>query len=69
MWTDGRYYIQIEKELYPGWKMMKWERGEITLTKYIVKNLKKGITVGMDFNLFTKGIFNYLNFRNCKFYA
>ena len=41
---------------------MKWERGEITLTKYIVKNLKKGITVGMDFNLFTKGIFNYLNF-------
>ena len=62
MWTDGRYYIQIEKELYEGWKMMKWERGEITLTKYIIKNLKKGITVGMDFNLFTKGIFNYLNF-------
>ena len=25
MWTDGRYYIQIEKELYPGWKMMKME--------------------------------------------
>ena len=25
MWTDGRYYIQIEKELYPGWKMKKME--------------------------------------------
>ena len=38
MWTDGRYYLQIEKELYNGWKMMKWEKAEITLTQYIVKN-------------------------------
>ena len=23
MWTDPRYFIQIENELYPGWKMGK----------------------------------------------
>lgn len=54
MWTDGRYYIQIEKELYPGWKMMKMETGEDSIADYIVKNLPKGITIGLDYHLFSK---------------
>ena len=54
MWTDGRYYIQIEKELYPGWKMKKMSREDESLTQYILKNIKKNSTIGMDFSLFTQ---------------
>jgi Xaa-Pro aminopeptidase len=25
MWTDSRYYIAAQKQLEPGWTMMKWE--------------------------------------------
>ena len=53
MWTDGRYFIQIEKELYPGWKMKKMREDE-SLTEYVKKNLPKGITIGMDYSLFTE---------------
>ena len=48
MWTDGRYYIQIEKELYPGWKMKKMERLKVVQKKVtkmkkakIVKKMKR----------------------------
>ena len=52
MWTDGRYFIQIEKELYPGWKMKKMREDE-SLTEYILQNLQKNITIAMDYSLFT----------------
>ena len=52
MWTDGRYFIQIEKELYPGWKMKKMREDE-SLTEYIIKNLPKNFTIAMDYSLFT----------------
>ena len=55
MWTDGRYYIQIEKELYPGWKMKKMELGQESLADYIYKHLPKTSKIGMDFSLFTQG--------------
>ena len=54
MWTDGRYYIQIEKELYNGWKMKKMGRGEESLIEYILKNLKPNTKIAMDFSLFTQ---------------
>jgi len=54
MWTDGRFYISIEKELYKGWKMMKMQRDEITLTQYIIKNIPINSKIGMDFKLFSK---------------
>ena len=54
MWTDGRYYIQIEKELYPGWKMKKMSIDDESLSQYILKNLPKNSTIGMDFSLFTQ---------------
>ena len=60
MWTDGRYYIQIEKELYPGWKMKKMSREDETLSQYILKNLPKESTIGMDFSLFTQETANSL---------
>ena len=55
MWTDGRYYIQIEKELYPGWKMKKMERDEESLEEYILMNLPQDSKIGMDYSLFTQG--------------
>ena len=52
MWTDGRYFIQIEKELYPGWKMKKmYEEGGVA--DYILNNLEEGLTIGMDYSLFS----------------
>jgi hypothetical protein len=67
MWTDGRYYIQIQRQLYPGWKMMKIEENEISLKNYIKNNLPKEKTIAMDYNLFTKGKKNtfYNFFRYC----
>ena len=53
MWTDGRYYIQIEKELYPGWKMKKMARDEETLTQYVLRNIPKNTKIAFDFRLFT----------------
>ena len=52
MWTDGRYFIQIEKELYPGWQMKKMGFEE-SITEYIAKYLPNVKTIGMDFSLFT----------------
>ena len=60
MWTDGRYYIQIEKELYPGWKMKKMGQGEESLTEYIYNNLPKKSTISMDCSLFTHGQANQM---------
>ena len=54
MWTDGRYYIQIEKELYPGWKMKKMGQGEESLIEYIINNLPANSKIAMDFSLFTQ---------------
>ena len=54
MWTDGRYYIQIEKELYPGWKMKKISGDDESLSQYILKNVPKNSTIGMDFSLFSQ---------------
>ena len=53
MWTDGRYFIQIEKELYPGWQMKKM-REEESLPEYVLKNLDEESTIGMDYSLFTQ---------------
>ncbi|MCQ2816545.1 MAG: aminopeptidase P family N-terminal domain-containing protein [archaeon] len=53
MWTDGRFYIQIEKELYPGWKMKKWEAGSERITTVILREVPKGSTIAFDFKLVT----------------
>lgn len=48
MWTDARYYLQAEKQLYEGWQMMKLEAGHTTYFEWINQNLPKGATVGVD---------------------
>lgn len=54
MWTDSRYYLQIEKELFKCWSMKKLEINEETMTEYILKNLQIKSRIAIDFNLFSK---------------
>ena len=54
IWTDERYFIQIQKELYPGWKMKKISDEDESLSQYILNNIPKKSTIGMDFSLFTQ---------------
>ena len=39
MWTDGRYYIQAEKQLEAGWQMMKMEKAVPSWFQFIKDNL------------------------------
>jgi len=48
MWTDGRYYLQAEKQLYEGWKMMKMEAKLPQYTEWIKQNVKPGSKIGVD---------------------
>ena len=57
MWTDGRYYLQIEKELFPGWQMKKWERNAETVTDFVIKSIPIGSRLGVDFKTLSNGNF------------
>lgn len=50
LWTDGRYFIQAEEELKKtGIKLMRMgEEGVPTLTEFLVKALRKEMTLGYD---------------------
>lgn len=55
LWTDGRYFLQAEKEL-EGSEIELFKMGESgvpTLNKYLEKNLKESQTVGFDGKLFS----------------
>lgn len=56
LWTDGRYYIQAEKELIgSGIKLYKASEPECTkIYEYLKDTLKSGDTVGVDGSLFSK---------------
>ena len=49
MWTDGRYYLQAQKEMDSNWVLMK--DGLATTPKqidWLVKNLEPGSVIGID---------------------
>ena len=48
MWTDGRYYLQAEKQLEAGWKMQKMEPGVTTYFDWLATNLVAGQKIGVD---------------------
>ncbi len=52
MFTDGRYFIQIEKELYQGWEFRKMN-DENDIIDYILDNFQDEAKIGMDFHLFS----------------
>ena len=56
LWTDGRYYIQAEKELFgSGIELFKASEKETPkIHEFLCKELKKGSVVGVDGSLFSK---------------
>lgn len=56
LWTDGRYYIQAEKEL-SGSEVVLFKASEketIKITDYLLEKLEKGETLALDGKLFSK---------------
>ncbi len=56
LWTDGRYYIQAEKELLgSGIELFRAsEKNTPKIHEFLCKELKKGSVVGVDGSLFSK---------------
>lgn len=49
LWTDGRYFIQAEKELYEGISLMKMgQAGVPTITEFLVEHLEEEDILGFD---------------------
>ena len=74
LWTDGRYFIQAEKELEgTGIILFKMqEEGVPSIAEYLLAETKKGDTIGFDGRVvetaFGKGLEKKLLKRNVKFY-
>ncbi len=56
LWTDGRYYIQAEKELSGSETVLfkASEKETIKVFDYVLEKLKKGETLALDGKLFSK---------------
>lgn len=48
MWTDGRYYLQANNQLYEGWELMKFEKDVDRYFDWVTKNMPKGSKIGVD---------------------
>ena len=50
LWTDGRYFIQAEKELAGTGSGCSacWTKGVPTIQEYLQENMKEGQTLGFD---------------------
>lgn len=48
LWTDGRYFLQAERELGPDWRQMKLISGVQRYNEWILANMKPGSKVGFD---------------------
>lgn len=48
LWTDGRYFLQAERELGPGWTLMKIISGVERYNEWITAHMKPGSRIGYD---------------------
>jgi Xaa-Pro aminopeptidase len=48
MWTDGRYFLQAERQLEAGWALMKMDVGQPPYFEWIKDNLPAGAKLGID---------------------
>uniref|UniRef100_A0A915I2C5 Uncharacterized protein n=1 Tax=Romanomermis culicivorax TaxID=13658 RepID=A0A915I2C5_ROMCU len=62
LWTDGRYFLQAEKQLDPNlWTLMKEGQPETpTVAEFLKKNLPGGSRVGLDAKLATYAFYEDL---------
>jgi Xaa-Pro aminopeptidase len=51
LWTDGRYFLQAEKQLYEGWTMRKMIDTEKKWFEHISDKYQEGATIGIDSRL------------------
>jgi Xaa-Pro aminopeptidase len=52
LWTDGRYFLQAEKELLPGWELRKLLQGEKMWFEHVIADYP-GASLGVDPRLLT----------------
>lgn len=73
LWTDGRYFIQAEKELEgSGIELMKMaQKGVLTIEEFLEKNLTNNQTLGFDYKVMEtsyvlklKSLLKGINFLN-----
>ncbi|XP_033646170.1 xaa-Pro aminopeptidase 1-like [Asterias rubens] len=63
IWTDGRYFVQAERELDCNWTLMKQaELGVLYPDDWMAKNLQNGSRIGFDPTLISAS--DYLNYQN-----
>jgi Xaa-Pro aminopeptidase len=54
LWTDGRYYLQAEKELSSDWSLMKSQvPGVPTVLEYLKKHAKPSASISIDPSTFS----------------
>jgi len=53
LWTDSRYFIQAQKELYQGWQLKKMLPGGQKWFEYVLANYPKMSRIGFDPTLIT----------------
>ena len=58
MWTDGRYYLQAQKQLFDGWQMQKMGAGVDSWFEWCGKNLQQGQKIGLDFTQYPSFVFS-----------
>eukprot|EP00116_Pleurobrachia_bachei_P003216 sb/3463478/ len=62
MWTDGRYFLQAEKEMDENWSLMKaFMPGTPSKEEYLSSNLEKSSKVGIDPKTCSVQLFKTLN--------
>ena len=54
MWTDGRYFLQAEKQLEKGWELKKMDVGVPRYFETISTELTSGSKLGIDPNQLPK---------------
>ena len=63
-WTDGRYFISCEKQLYEGWKMKKM--GQDETSRQFLKGLPDNIKIAVNFSLISSSLcFSSCNLISC----
>lgn len=68
LWTDGRYYIQAERELSGSETVLfrAYEPGVLSYVEFLAKELKEGEKIGIDGRLFTKSAVENMRKRFSK---
>lgn len=62
LWTDGRYYLQAQRQLKDNWKLMKaGSKDTPTQSEYLSKCLPSGSKVGVDAKLMSHSDFKKLD--------